>query len=69
MPHKIKWLQLENEIRTILRDSDFFADDALKCIDECLARHTGRGNEIYVSEEEYKRLEQQYPLFFDWDNV
>lgn len=66
---KINWLALENEIREILMDDDFDPNDALICIDECLARHTGRGNSRkYFDENRRKEYENKYPKYFDWGN-
>lgn len=61
-------LQVENELRAVLRDSDFDPRDALRCIDEILARYTGCGNAMpAMSDAERKRLENCYPRPFDWN--
>jgi hypothetical protein len=65
----IDWLGMEQEIREILRDEQFPPEDALKCIDEILARYTLRGAEIRgISQEDYDRLSNQHPKYFDWSH-
>lgn len=65
---KIDWLALEHEIREILRDGNFDdPNDQLIIIDEIMARHTKRGNEINVDDADYHRLSNQFPAYFTWD--
>lgn len=60
-------LQAENEIRSVLRDGGFDPRDALRCIDEIVARYTGCGNSLPPpSDSERRRLENCYPAYFDW---
>ena len=73
----IHWLGLETEIRNVLanyRDGkpgirsspalDTFAEDALACIDEIIARHTRRGNELEHDDKDLVRLDDTYPNTF-----
>lgn len=61
------WLGMETEIRAVLKDRDFDPRDALRCVDEIVARYTGRGHAMPApTEEERRRLENCYPRHFDW---
>lgn len=70
---KIDWLQFEHELREVLhtvnRSPDLDHTDALTCIDEIIARHTGRGNELLFNEQVYDRLSARFPAWFDWENL
>ena len=70
---KPNWLAMEREMHEVLgsaRDCSMCERDALRCIDEILARYTGRGNTSHnPGEEELLRLEGLYPTYFDWENL
>ncbi len=65
------WAGLETEIRAVLKDHAIDPTDALRCIDEIVARYTGRGNSMYapiaIGSPERTRLENTFPLFFNWE--
>ena len=65
---KMNWLGMETEIKEVLSDVFLGEYEALRCIDEIVARYTGRGNSMSaMSDEEYDRLAKTHPKYFDWD--
>jgi hypothetical protein len=58
-------------VAKLLSDDCFQPRDALRCIDEIVARYTGRGNSMdrmLLDDPERKRLENCYPVYFNWED-
>lgn len=66
--HVVRWNLVENELRSVLGNGEIGPITKLVCIDEILARYTGRGNEIpeEIYSKERKAASLTYPEYFDW---
>jgi len=66
---KMDWLGMETELREVLGDEEMSHEDKLICLDEVLARYTGRGNALKPepSDDERAARKGYYPKHFDWE--